>query len=189
MELKINGQPGNFFQFVIEDQHQRYNLWVEFKNLLDRENSFYRIRERPNQTKLVTLDWVLLKWFKNYARRLGVNQVSENHIVKSMGLAFVEENPMEQGFPEEVPANPVQHQDYFEFSTNHRGRRINFYVNFEYQGDGDLFDFDVDGDEVVFAFDWVVLDLFKNFSRKIGLGRMADETVVKNLVMAWFEVD
>ena len=53
------------------------------------DNKFFQIDHEDDHI-WITMDWVMLDWFKNYSRRMGIEQ-PEEQMVKALALSFMDE--------------------------------------------------------------------------------------------------
>ena len=185
--MQANNQSNNntnnnqdLFHYLVGDFHKPIDLYVQFKFA---EDLVHFERNNDKDQIWITIDWIVLDWFKNFAKKMIDNQVQDSQVVKGMALAFIDEL---LPAPIDVPSHPVHHNDSFHFLVDQQGQPINLYVEFEYMENG-FFERDDEEDEVLFTYDWVVMDWFKHFNYHMGIQQPSDEELVKNMALTMLD--
>ena len=176
----VQSNNKDMFHYLVGDFHKPIDLYLQFKYIEDLV--MFNVNKKEDQIQ-ITIDWIVLEWFKTFSRRMGSNQVPEEQIIKCMALAFIEELLPS---PIDLPSHPVQHDDSFHFLVDHQGQPINLYVEFEFMENG-FFQRDDEEDEVLFTYDWVVMDWFKHFNYHMGIQQPSDEELVKALALSFMD--
>ena len=89
-------------------------------------------------------------------------------------------------FAQNATIQTAQHKECYKFIIN-GPRPINLHVKLVFMDDEAFFDRDQDSENIWLTFDWVVLDWFKNFNRRMGTNQVSDDEVVKAMALAWLE--
>ena len=77
-----------YYNFVIHKEPNPVDIHVHLEYLDD--NKYFSM-EHEHGAIWVEIDWMVFDWFKNYSRRMGINQVPEEEMVKALTLSLIDE--------------------------------------------------------------------------------------------------
>ena len=74
------------YRFVIKHDNNFFNFHVQFEYVRDNEDLFYI--DEDDDFVFISFDFRVFDWFKAFTKRMGINQVPDDELVKHIAVTY-----------------------------------------------------------------------------------------------------